>query len=129
MPRSRVFDLSILPVSAVTSVQYLDGNGAYQTFSASNYTVDLFNGRVFVKASISLPETSQLNERPNVWKITYTAGNATALTVDANVKTAMLLQIAMMYENREDIPISKGNANPFARSAYNLLAISRVNLL
>jgi uncharacterized phiE125 gp8 family phage protein len=129
MPRNRVFDLSILPVASVTSVKYLDGNGAYQTWDASNYTTDLFSNRVCVKASVSDPATSALNERPNVWKITYTAGNATALAIDANIKTAMLLQIAMMYENREDIPINKVNSNPLARSAYNLLAISRVNLI
>lgn len=129
MPENRVFDLSMPPVTAVTSVKYLDTNGTYQTWSATNYTADLFNNRVVVKASVSLPGTSELNERPNVWKVTYTAGNATALAVDANIKTAMLLQVAMMYENREDIPIGKGSSNPFARSAYNLLAISRVNLI
>lgn len=129
MPATRVFDLSMPPVSAVTSVKYLDTDGNYQTWASTNYTADLFSNRVVVKASVSLPTTSELNERPNVWKVTYTAGNATALAVDGNIKTAMLLQIAMMYENREDIPIGKGSSNPFARSAYNLLAISRVNLL
>jgi len=129
MPETRTFDLTVYPVLAVASVKYLDENGTYQTWNASNYTPDLFNNRVYVKASVSTPNTSALYERPNVWKVTYTAGNATALAVDGNVKTAMLLQIAMMYENREDIPIGKGSSNPFARSAYNLLAISRVNLI
>jgi len=129
MPLNRVFDLSMPPVTAVTSVKYLDANGAYQTWTSTNYTADLFNNRVVVKASVSLPTTSELNERPNVWKVTYTAGNATALAVDGNIKTAMLLQIAMMYENREDIPIGKTSFNPFARSAYNLLAVSRMNLI
>jgi uncharacterized phiE125 gp8 family phage protein len=129
MPANRVFELSVPPLISVTSVKYLDTNGTYQTWSATNYTADLFSSRVVVKASVSLPTTSEINERPNVWKVTYTAGNATALAVDGNIKTAMLLQIAMMYENREDIPIGKGNSNPFARSAYNLLAISRVNLI
>lgn len=129
MPQNRVFDLSLPPITAVTSVKYLDTNGTYQAWNASNYTADLFNSRVVVKASVSLPTTSEQNERPNVWKVTYTAGNATALAVDGNVKTAMLLQVAMMYENREDIPIGKTSFNPFARSAYNLLAISRMNLI
>jgi uncharacterized phiE125 gp8 family phage protein len=129
MPETYIFNLTISPLLAVSSVKYMDANGAYQTWDASNYTPDLFNNRVYVKASVSLPATSALYERPNVWKVTYTAGNTTALAVDANVKTAMLLQVAMMYENREDIPIGKGSSNPFARSAYNLLAISRVNLI
>jgi uncharacterized phiE125 gp8 family phage protein len=129
MPEALTFDLTISPLLAVTSVKYLDANGTYQTWDAANYTPDLFNNRVCVKPSVSLPATSALYERPNVWKVTYTAGNATALAVDANIKTAMLLQVAMMYENREDIPIGKGSSNPFARSAYNLLAISRVNLI
>ena len=129
MPKTKAFDLTVSPLLAVSSVKYLDTNGSYQTWDSSNYTADLFNNRVVVKASVSLPTTSALYERPNVWKVTYTAGNATALAVDANIKTAMLLQIAMMYENREDIPIGKSSSNPFARSAYNLLAISRVNLI
>ena len=131
VPQDRVFNLSTYPVSSVTSVKYYDATGTYQTWDSSNYTTDTFGppARVVVKRSVSLPSTAADSELPNIWKVTYVAGNNTALNVDANIKTAMLLQIAMMYENREDIPISKSNGNPLARSAYNLLALSRVNLL
>ena len=129
MPETLTFDLTIPPLLAVSSVKYLDTNGTYQTWDSGNYTADLFNNRVCVKPSVALPATSALYERPNVWKVTYTAGNATALAVEANIKTAMLLQLAMMYENREDLPIGKSSSNPLARSAYNLLAISRGNLI
>jgi len=129
MPKNQVFDLTVYPVASVTSVSYLDANGVYQVWPASNYTVDLFNNRVVVKPSASLPVTSTIGERPNVWKVTFVAGNATAMAVDANVKTAMLLQVALMYENREDIPLLKVNSNPLSRSAYNLLSMSRTNLL
>lgn len=131
VPGDRVFSLSTFPVTSVTSVKYYDTTGTYQVWDSSNYTTDTFGppARVVIKGSVSLPVTAPLNEYPNVWKVTYVAGNASSLAVDANIKTAMLLQIAMMYENREDIPIGKTNSNPLARSAYNLLAISRVNLI
>lgn len=131
MPNYGTFELSVSPVISVTTVGYLDTAGAYQTWAATNYTVDDFSipPRVVVKGSVTLPGTANETEYPNIWKITYKAGNASTLNVDANIKTAMLLQIAMMYENREDMPLGRESGNPFARSAWNLLAISRVNLI
>lgn len=131
-PSNRIFELAIPPLISVTKVEYLDENGAYQTWPSTNYTADTFStpARVVVKNTVSQPTTYQQElQYPNNWKITYKAGKATPLAVDGNIKTAMLLQLTMMYENREDIPLGKSNANPLARSAYNLLAISRVSLL
>lgn len=131
VPNYRTFELSVSPVISVTTVGYLDANGAYQTWAASNYTLDDISipARVVVKSSVSLPTTASEADYPNIWKITYKAGNATSLSVDANIKTAMLLQITLMYENREDMPLGRESGNPFARSAWNLLAISRINLI
>jgi len=131
MPNYGTFELAVSPVISVTTVGYLDANGAYQTWASTNYTVDDISTppRVVVKGSVSLPDTADATEYPNLWKITYKAGNTTTMAVDANIKTAMLLQIAMMYENREDMPLGRESGHPFARSAWNLLAISRVNLI
>lgn len=131
VPNYRTFELSVSPVISVSTVGYLDANGAYQTWAASNYTLDDISipARVVVKSSVSLPTTASEADYPNIWKITYKAGNATSLSVDANIKTAMLLQITLMYENREDMPLGRESGNPFARSAWSLLAISRINLI
>jgi len=124
------FELSLYPLISVTKLEYRDADGNYTTWSSSNYTVDdiSYPPRIVAKLNTTIPATGQ-NVYPNQWKATYKAGNTTALRVDANIKTAMLLQIGMMYENREDIPIARGGSSHLARSAYNLLAISRMNMI
>jgi uncharacterized phiE125 gp8 family phage protein len=129
-PEYGVFELSMAPLSEVTKVEYRNDAAAYTTWASSNYTVDTYSYPPRVVAKSTLPPSISLqNQMPNLWRVTYKAGTTTAKNVDANVKTAMLLQIGMMYENREDIPILKNGANPTARSAYALLSLSRVNLI
>jgi uncharacterized phiE125 gp8 family phage protein len=132
----RCFELSIGPLitvspatSGVTLFEYRVG-GSYLTWAASNYTVDDVSnpGRVVVNPTAAIPNTSDTYGYPNVVRITYTVGHATAEVVDPNIKTAMLLQLGMMYENREDMPLGK-SASPVARSAWALLALSRLNWL
>lgn len=126
-----IFYLSVWPVISVTSLQYLDDNGSYQTWAASNYTLDAISRpcRIVNKNRIQQTGVVYNNQLPNVWKATYKAGQTTTNAVDPNVKSAMLLQIAMMYENREDIPIGQGSNNPYARSAYALLNLCRTNYI
>lgn len=126
-----IFYLSVAPVISVTSLEYLDDNGTYQTWSSSNYTLDSISRpcRIVNKNRVQQTGVTYSNQLPNVWKATYKAGNTTANAVDPNIKSAMLLQIAMMYENREDIPIGQGSANPYARSAYALLNLCRTAYL
>lgn len=130
-PDYGIFYLSVAPVISVTALEYLDDNGTYQTWAASNYTLDSISRpcRIVNKNRIQQTGVVYNNQLPNVWRATYKAGNASVTTVDANIKTAMLLQIAMMYENREDIPIGQGSANPYARSAYALLNLCRTNYI
>lgn len=128
-PTARCFYLSIGPLISVTSFEYVDSSGAYQTWASTNYTVDSISnpGRVVIKPGIILPY-SYTSIYPNCVKITYSVGESDATAVDANIKTAMLLMIGLMYENREDMPLGK-ERNPTARSAWNLLSLSRLNWL
>jgi uncharacterized phiE125 gp8 family phage protein len=125
----RCFDLSIGPLIAVTLFEYRNGAGTYTTWANTNYTVDDVTepGRVVINTNVTIPFPGTAIY-PNMIRITYTAGFSSAATVDANIKTAMLLQIRMMYDNREDMPLGKGD-NPTARTAWNLLAMSRLNWL
>jgi uncharacterized phiE125 gp8 family phage protein len=130
--RMRCFDLSIGPLitvspatSAIVSFEYRDSAGTYTTWASTNYTVDDVTepGRVVVNttATIPFPATAIY---PNMIRITYTAGWASAAAVDPNIKTAMNLQIRLMYDRRESEPLASGSS-PTATTAWNLLALSR----
>lgn len=130
-PEYGYFRLTQGPLISVTSMKYLDESGTYQTWASTNYQIDDISNppRVIVKRTSVPPVSTWPNQQANGWKVTYKAGNSTASAVDGNIKTAMLLQIALMYENREDMPLGRESGNPFARSAYSLLSVSRVNLI
>jgi|APGre2960657373_1045057.scaffolds.fasta_scaffold07725_9 uncharacterized phiE125 gp8 family phage protein len=127
----RCFDLSVGPLNSSTvTFEYRNSAGTYVTLASTDYTVDDVSepGRVMLKNNISLSTFGGMLSFPNIVKITYNAGKDTALEIDANIKTAMLLQIGLMYENREDMPLGK-NGNAMARSAWALLSLSRLNML
>jgi len=119
-----VLYMSITPVASVTSVQYKDENGTYQTWATTQYSTDLIGspGRIVVTENGTFPDTGMF---ANAIKITYVSGQTSTATIDADVKTAMLLKIAMWYENREDM--RQGMANE--RSADVLLSLSNINLI
>lgn len=127
----RCFELSIAPVASVTSFEYRDSAGTYQTWASTNYTVDDISepARLVINNTTTIPYLPTWPYRyPNMIRITYVAGKTVPADVDANIKTAMLLQIGLMYENREDMPLGK-DVNTIARSAWNLLALSRQNMI
>jgi uncharacterized phiE125 gp8 family phage protein len=91
------------PLSSVTSLQYLDGNGTLQTLSASSYTVDsdAEPGRVVEAYATTWP--SVRNDIRAV-RVTYVAGyGATAATVPQPIKQAILLLVGHWYANREAV--------------------------
>lgn len=122
--------ITISPATSPVTFEYRNSAGVYTTLASSEYTVDDVSepGRVVLKNTAPILWASTTERYPNMIRITYTVGQASAAVVDPNIKTAMLLQIAMMYENREDIPLGKDGSST-ARSAWNLLALSRLNWL
>lgn len=126
-PCGMVLDLARCPPTAVTSVQYRDSDGDYQTWAADNYTLDEISepARIVRKPNTSWPAHGQY---PNAVKATYTAGCATAEEVPDGIKQAMLLLVAFWYDNREDIPIGETN-NPRLRSARWLLNQYKIDVL
>lgn len=104
-------DLIELPwptILSVTSVEYKDLAGAWQTLSTSVYEVDLYSQ----PARITLADAQLW---PDVWngtnvvRIIYTAGFASGneaaqqAAVPANLKAWILLGIGTAYENRESV--------------------------
>lgn len=122
------FTLGISPATSVTSIQYKDSNGATQTWSAANYTVDTVSipARIVPTDAVDYPE---LAEVPNAVWVTYVAGYSTTAGVPADAKAAMLQKIAFLYENREDIPINGVGGSYRVRSADALLFNNRLNLI
>jgi hypothetical protein len=97
-----VIDIPLPPLQAVSSVQYLDFQGNTQTVSPSAYNVSVgMGGRIQPQYSTVWPIS-----RPTIDSvfITFTAGmGPTADTVPDNIRTAILMFAAHLYENREAV--------------------------
>ncbi len=108
MPQTRVLtmdffpawemELRCLPVTAVSSVTYLDYAGVTQTHTA--YRTDLNSRPAIITPSygtvwpVAYPVIGSVN-------VTFTCGYASAAEVPLNAKLAIYLKVADMYWNRE----------------------------
>lgn len=108
------------PVTSIVSVGYLDMGGVQQVMPATDYVADLSGdfGRitpVFGKIwPIPMPQIGSCS-------VVFQAGAADATQVPQAIKAWMLLRIAAMYENREEIVVGRGvTANPLAFAEYLL---------
>jgi uncharacterized phiE125 gp8 family phage protein len=88
-------------VTAVTEFTYLDSDGATQTMVAgTDYILDTHNEIARVQYIDAWPST---DNRISTVIIKYTAGfGAAATDVPYSIKQAILMQVANMYENRQD---------------------------
>lgn len=111
VPRTEVLALDTFPAAirlpwpvlqAVTSIVYLDVDGAEQTLSAEDYRVNAHTepARITRAAGVSWPATE--NEEAAVL-VTYTTGYPDAAAVPGPLKQWMLLAIGALYENREQV--------------------------
>lgn len=87
-------------LTSVTSVQYVDENGATQTLSGTIYTVDTTTdpGRIYLAYNQAWPTTRTI---PNAVIATYVAGLATGEAVPELIRTAIKLTASDMYLYRE----------------------------
>lgn len=85
------------PLQSVTSVKYLDPDGAEQTIAAGRYTVNTADGTVTIDAA-GWPSTQDV---PNAVTIRFVAGYANAAAVPAPIRAAILLHIGDLFENRQ----------------------------
>jgi uncharacterized phiE125 gp8 family phage protein len=110
-------------LQSVTSISYIDANGATQTLDPSVYAVDVdaFPGRVQLKYGQSWPST---RDDYNAVTITFVAGFTAAALVPMNWKHALKLLIGHWYVNRE--PINIGNiTTPLAETIDALMMPDR----
>lgn len=97
-PEDREFDLPRSPAQSVTSIQYLDSDGATQTFGSSNYVLDGGGtpARIALVGNASWPDTA---DRIGAVTVTYVAGYAGS--IPEPIRHAIMLLAAHFYEHRE----------------------------
>lgn len=93
------------PITAVSSIEYVDAAGDTQTWASANYSTDLvgFPGRVFRGYGKSWP-TLRATE-PNTVTVTFTAGYSGQNAVPQLAKHAIRLLVGHWFDNRETIPM------------------------
>lgn len=123
-------DLGTYPVNSITSITYVDTNGATQTIPSGDYVLDNFSK----PAQIVLAYDKQwpaVRNQPNAVTVTFQAGftGNTSPVVNKMPKAleqAMLLTITDLYENRGAI-VSKQNYEVPVMAQY-LMATYRINM-
>ena len=116
------------PLGSVSSVAYVDGAGSTQTLSTDIYEVldDDVKASVVLKPGKVWPEVQ--SEKRNAVTITFTAGyGAAASDVPGSVRSALLLIVANLYENRESV-ITGTNATTLPMGVTALLDTVSVHL-
>ena len=91
------------PLQSVSSVAYLDADGASQTWSSSNYRADIYSypPRVSLAYGVSWPTTRGVTHSVTV---TYIAGYGTGgSSVPADIIHAIKLIVGHLYENHEQV--------------------------
>lgn len=95
-------ELAHPPVQSVTSITYIDLDGAEQTLSESLYTVDLDSLQPNIVPSWGNVYPA-VRDVPNPVTVIFVAGYGDADAVPMPLKQAMLMLIGGMYENREAV--------------------------
>lgn len=97
--------LRIAPLLSVTSIQYVDSAGDTQVWNAAEYAAGHYNQAAFIVPKTGFNWPSGLANLPNAVTVTYQAGyGAKASSIPADIRSALLLTIGYLYENREDAP-------------------------
>lgn len=114
-PSNGIIYLPRGPVSSVTSISYLDGNGDSQTWASSNYVVDTSTPSPRIGRADGVTWPTLDNRIANV-TIVYVAGyGATSASVPSSILIAAKLLLADFYENRQAQTSANLNQNKTAK--------------
>lgn len=113
----RTIMINKAPVQSVTSVKYLDLNGTEQTISSTLYVTDFFNSPCRVK----LDTIPSIKDTLNAFKVRVVCGYTSAALIPQTYKSAMLLIIGHLYENKQQAQSQTLSEIPFG--VYTLLDI------
>lgn len=95
-------EIPLPPLQSVTSIQYVDSDGATQTWAAASYDVVPTQKLGFVKPAYG-EEWPTARDQTNAVTITFVAGYGNAAAVKAPLKHAIKLLTSHWYENREPV--------------------------
>lgn len=108
-PMGDILALPRPPLQSVTSITYVDEDGVTQTIAAADYIVDTYQNRVVLAEGAEWP-SDDLYPTSAV-RVRYVAGYGAASAVPGPIKSAMLLLIGHLYENREAVASGAGVAS------------------
>lgn len=96
-----VINISKSPLTAISEITYTDTDGTEQTLTEDDYILDKIRkpARLVPAYNTSWPDTQQI---PNAVCITFTSGFGVAADVPQVIKSAILLIVGHLYENRGD---------------------------
>lgn len=101
---AKIIRLPRPPLQSVTSIKYVDIDGATQTLASSKYDVDIHSEPSRVAESFNNFWPSTRNE-VNAVTIEYLAGYGLATTVPPELKMAIKMLASHWFENRETVTI------------------------
>lgn len=94
----------IRPVTSITSITYIDGDGASQTWGSSNYSLHTSGVNQYLSLSYNSTWPS-LRGDPNGITITMVAGYSNVLTVPKRVKQACLYLVNHWFANTDTVSV------------------------
>jgi len=99
------------PSTSVTSITYVDTDGATQTWDSANYVLDSQVEPASIQPAydVDYPNT---RTQPNAVTVTYVAGYGSASDVPESIRLAIRLLVGSYYENREATSVAKANELP-----------------
>lgn len=123
-------DLGTYPVNSITSISYVDTNGATVTMPSADYVLDTFSKPSQIVLAFDKTWPAVRNQ-PNAVTVTFEAGYTGNTSPVSNelpkaLKQAMLLTITDLYETRGAI-VSKQNYEMPVMAQY-LMAAYRINM-
>lgn len=109
-PVMDTIELPYPPAASVTSISYIDTDGAAQTFASASYATSLptgplaMHGRVRLNEGYSWPSVKDVMES---FTVRYVAGfGDDPEEVPYPIRQAALLIIGHLYENRQDVQVT-----------------------
>ena len=100
-------EIKLMPLQSVTAITYVDTDGNTQTLAADQYLVDATSqpARISRAYNVDWPDTRVQN---NAVKVRFVAGYGLPAAVPQCIKSWMLVRIATLFSNRQQIIIGPG---------------------
>lgn len=123
-------DLGTYPVNSITSISYIDTDGATVTMPSTDYVLDTFSKPSQIVLAFDKTWPAVRNQ-PNAVTVTFEAGYTGNTSPVSNelpnsLKQAMLLTITDLYENRGAIASKQNYEIPLM--VQYLMAAYRINM-